>query len=265
MIQSSIPPIKGKVSEHIGAFQTEISKPESGSTEDTFQLKGEKSSKINIEMSKAFERFAKKEINLPSIEVPKNNTPFTLRLWDLGGQNEFINTHHLFLDVGATTLIVMDITKKIHDTFKGKIKLGNPKTPAEVLCYWLNSFHVQGSRSGITPNIAVVLTHTDLVKTEDIQHYTDDIKLAVQGKPYATLISDENIYTADNKHGTNDDFQNMRNNLLHSFAKQKSWGAKIPAKYQMLEADLVEKVSIDNIQYIELSNLQNLGRKIWHG
>ena len=240
------------------SFEDKKAKPESP-FEDKIQSKDGKSSK-NIEMSEKFQRLVSTQIDWAAQEVSNENVPFSLKLWDLGGQNDFINTHHLFLDVEATTLIVLDTTKKIHESFKGKIKLGNPKTPGEVLCYWLNSFYVEGLAKGCTPNIAVVLTHTDLVKTEDIQHYIDEIIMAVQGKPYANLISEENIYTADNKQGNDDDFQKLRNHLLQSFAKQKSWGANIPTRWQKLEADLVEKVSNDKRQYIEMSKLKNMGQ-----
>ena len=38
----------------------------------------------------------------------EDETHFTISVWDLGGQDEFISTHHLFLNTEATTLIVMD-------------------------------------------------------------------------------------------------------------------------------------------------------------
>ena len=33
----------------------------------------------------------------------EDETHFTISVWDLGGQDEFISTHHLFLDTEATT------------------------------------------------------------------------------------------------------------------------------------------------------------------
>ena len=131
----------------------------------------------------------------------KEGTPFTLRLWDLGGQNDFMTTHHLFLDVGAATLIVMDVTKefdkpfKIYEKVKNtekdlqirerannkekdlRLKRTNPQTPEHILHYWLNSFVVDAAKkNGVDPsnvaaenndlglNIAIVLTHTDQIE-----------------------------------------------------------------------------------------------------
>ena len=50
----------------------------------------------------------------------EENVPCTINLWDCGGQEEFYVTHHLFIDVEATTLIVMDISKSL------RVPLGHP-------------------------------------------------------------------------------------------------------------------------------------------
>ena len=127
-------------------------------------------------------RESKKEIEIPTLgsemkkailshktsiaqEESNSTMPFCLVLWDLGGQNEFITTHHLFLDVAATTLVVMDITKGLHHHLEEKPKLGHPNTPAEVLSYWLNTIHSQALEKTVKPNIALVLTHKGMVQT----------------------------------------------------------------------------------------------------
>ena len=157
----------------------------------------------NIKVSMAFNEFALSYLESPVVETRADKTPFTIKLWDLGGQNDFINTHHLFLDSTAVTLIVMDITKKLHFPFDVEIKYGNPKTPAEVLCYWLNTFQVQSVFSQMRPQIAVVLTHTDLLESLErdqiIQNYKDEIMKTVWGKQYSDLIAKENIYAIDNR------------------------------------------------------------------
>ena len=60
----------------------------------------------------------------------------SLRLWDFGGQVEFLATHHFFLDSEAIYLIVMDITKgfrnKFHDS---EAYLHLPNSPAQFLDY----------------------------------------------------------------------------------------------------------------------------------
>ena len=78
----------------------------------------------------------------------EENTPFELGLWDLGGQNDFITTHHLFLDIEATTVIVMDITKEFDQQFKKrdkdlKLKRSNPRKPSDIMHYWLNILYLE--------------------------------------------------------------------------------------------------------------------------
>ena len=145
----------------------------------------------------------------------KENIPFTLRLWDLGGQNDFITTHHLFLDVEATTLIVMDVTKEFDKPFKIynraeikekhfslhfpfkifrrgqnkekdlRLKRTNPQTPEHILHYWLNSFFVEakyerknkhGETNDFQLNISIVLTHIDQIKPRKREEYIQEYK-----------------------------------------------------------------------------------------
>ena len=91
-------------------------------------------------------------------------TPFSITLWDLGGQNEFMATHHMFLNVETTSLIVMDITKSLDDPVGKDPKSGHPNTALEILRYWLNAFQVETIEKKRKPNIAIVLTHKDVIE-----------------------------------------------------------------------------------------------------
>ena len=197
----------------------------------------------------------------------KENVPFTLRLWDLGGQNDFITTHHLFLDVEATTLIVMDITKDFDKTFRIcmrgrnedkdlRFKRTNPKTPAHILHYWLNSFYVEANEkkknehgekkeNDCELNIAIVLTHLDQIKPierqEYIQQYKDKILESFEGKPYRGMVEKIQIFEVDNKSGSDQDFRVLKDKLFQSFKKQNSWGYKMPTRWLGLQACILEK------------------------
>ena len=61
--------------------------------------------------------------------------PFVLTLWDLGGPNEFMAVHHIFLKAESTTLIVMNITKKLKQRIGIQTKLNYLNTTEEVLHY----------------------------------------------------------------------------------------------------------------------------------
>ena len=202
---------------------------------------------------------------LASVEkssASKENTPFTLRLWDSGGQNDFITTHHLFLDVQATTLIVMDITKEFDKPFRIwerdqnkeknlRLKRTNPKTPAHILHYWLNTFFVEAKdkikdreKNDGELNIAIVLTHTDEIKeaeqNEYVQEYKYKILKSFGGRPYEHMVKGIKFFEVDNRNGSEKDFQDLRNKLFQMFKKQNSWGYKMPTRWIGLQAKLLE-------------------------
>ena len=171
--------------------------------------------------------------------------PISIRLWDLGGQNEFLTTQHLFLNSHSTTLIVMDITKPLHQMLERNPKLGHPNTPAEVLRYWLNSLHVQASEKNKKPSIALVLTHSDLIDAAYYERFTgkyiSDILDTIDGNVYGYLLARENIYIVNNKSENEADFQKLRNNLIYHLAQQDSWGQKMPVSWLKLKADILEQ------------------------
>ena len=187
---------------------------------------------------------------------------FSLVLWDLGGQNEFITTHHLFLDVAATTLVVMDITIGLHHHLEKKPKLEHPDTPAEVLSYWLNTIHNQALEKDVKPNIALVLTHKDMVQTLDrdqyIEKYIQCIEKYVEGKPYARYITRNNIFVVDNKTGDDADFSHLRNKLIHHLANQKSWGFEMPIPWHKLKADVIQRAQKAGKKYLSLTEVVSM-------
>ena len=224
-------------------------------------------------------RDSKKEIEIPTLnsemkkailahktskaqEESNSTMPFSLVLWDLGGQNEFITTHHLFLDVAATTLVVMDITKGFHHHLEKKPKIGHPNTPAEVLSYWLNTIHSQALEKNVKPNIALVLTHKDMVQTLDIDQYIENyiqcIEEYVEGKPYARYITRNNIFVVDNKSGDDADFSHLRNELIHHLANQKSWGFEMPIPWHKLKADIIERAQKTGKKYLSLTEVVSM-------
>ena len=86
----------------------------------------------------------------------------------------------------------MDITKGLHQLIGGNFELGYLNSPAEVLHYWLNLFHINAAKQNRTRNIAIVLTHTDKIKDKNpekyIENYKHKIIQMIEGKPYAKYI-----------------------------------------------------------------------------
>ena len=108
-------------------------------------------------------------------EESEESTPFSISVWDLGGQDEFISTPHLFLNTEATILIVMDITKELYKLIGSNFQFGYLNSAVDVLHYWLNFFHnAFAERKGtkeMEPNVALVLTHKDQLSTGKRDEY----------------------------------------------------------------------------------------------
>ena len=195
-------------------------------------------------------------------EEPQNSSgaPFTISLWDLGGQNEFIATHHLFLGAEATALIVMDITKSLKFTLGENRRIGYLNNPLEFLHYWANLFYASAIMQHDNPNVALVLTHKDKIYettgqkdiNKYIHRYKEQILMAVKGKPYEQWITNDSIYVVDNKTGPDSEFLALRNNLLKGLTKQKSWGMSMPVPWLKLKADILQETNNKHIDEEEV-------------
>ena len=151
----------------------------------------------------------------------------------------------------------MDMTKPLLQMFERNPKLGYPNTPAAVLHYWLNLLHVQTSKKGVQPNIALILTHRDIIQDDNsemnVEAYINDILNNLQGYPYAKLISNDNIYVVDNNSGKDSEFEHMKSKLLQYLSQQRSWGSQMPVRWMKLKADMIEKSRKEQRRFLNLA------------
>ena len=194
-------------------------------------------------------------------ETKPDDISMSIRLWYLGGQNEFIATHHLFLDANSTTVIVMDITKPLDEMLDKCPKLGHPNTPAAVLHYWLNSLYVQSIQTNVQPNVALVLTHTDMIDNVEmhVDKYIRGILVTIREQPCANLINKDNIYLVNNKSGDDTDFQNLRNKLSTYLSHQDNWVRQIPVRWMKLKEDMIVRSRQEGKKFLSLTDVSILG------
>ena len=191
--------------------------------------------------------------------------PFTLSVWDLGGQDEFISTQHLFFNTEATILIVMDITKGLHKLMGGKSELGYLNSPADVLYYWLNLVHTDALKQGRTPNIAIVLTHTDQIKGSQkkyINDYKKQIMDLIKDKPYFKYIDKKRIYAVSNATGSYADFQKLKDKILQHLIEQPTWGYDMPVRWLKLKHNIITKSNGRGTKYLHLTEIWELGEEL---
>ena len=193
---------------------------------------------------------------------------YSLRLWDYGGHTEFLATHHLFLNIESTTLILLDVSKKLKDPIKRDTKttsgFGVPNTPEQFLHYWLKILHSQTTEKNFHPNIALVLTHKDMIQGTDIDKYINEFKLeiltSIEGKPYSHYITHNNIFVIDNKNGDQKDFARLQNVIFKMIAEQKSWGIERPTRWLKLEADILHKTTEESIKFLPWLDVKELAK-----
>ena len=184
-----------------------------------------------------------------------------LRVWDHGGQLEFLTTHHLFLDVDAINLIVMDITKSLTEVipnrFGDKAVPSVPRSSQQFLDYWLNSILVKAKLKKIDPSIAIILTHRDELKSS-VEDYMSELLQYTRSKGYSDYLPRENIIAVDNKNEQQDEFNQIRMKIYQMVTSQASWGLHRPIRWLKLEAAIHEEAKKNKVKYLDLERVEKL-------
>ena len=190
---------------------------------------------------------------------------YSLDVWDFGGQSEFLPIHHLFLNVESTNVIVMDISKGLKDPIKDESAgplVSIPYTQVQYLHYWLGIMHSQVTEKTIPPNVALVLTHKDMIQDSDkdlyIKEYISEIHNSIQDKPYSEYLTNSNIFVIDNKNGNEEDFTKLQSEVFKMITKQISWGIRKPTRWLKLGADIIEEATMSNKPYLSMSQVEKL-------
>ena len=212
--------------------------------------------------AKALRDNINKKITEPFQVNSDESSSLTMTIWDFGGQDDFIATHHLFLDVEPTNVIVMDMSKNLTDKLNENVKPEHPNSPADFMHYWLNFIYFQAKKKGVRPNVALVLTHLDKIQEDEKDGKIRSILKAIKFKeekptPYSELISRDNTYVISNTRGSNDDFEKLKQQLLSHLMKQDSFKIEIPVRWLQLEAILLGKATQESKQHLSYSDVKH--------
>ena len=199
-----------------------------------------------------------------------SNIDYSLRIWDYGGHTEFLATHHLFLNIESATLILLDISKPIKDPIERdldkSIGVGIPNTPEQFLHYWLRTIYNQSLQKKLEPNIALVLTHKDMIQAVDTDQYIEQYILGVQrsieGKAYSHYISKNNIFVVDNKNGNESEFVRLRSEVFKMITKQRSWKIERSVRWLKLEADILYKSNEGLDKYLNMGEVKKIAKHL---
>ena len=174
-------------------------------------------------------------------DTSDNNIPYSINLWDCDSREEFSTMNLLFLKAETLILYIMDITLDLFSPLRkrrSELQVNEkPKTPAEMLTYWLSLVHVQVKKENFKPNIVLLLTQTDSLRetgrSQYVESYVKTIIKTVKGKPYEDYISNENIIS--------DNFIEVRSKLFERIRKLSNWGVTRPIRWLHLEAELLKR------------------------
>ena len=195
--------------------------------------------------------------NFPGQQSDDHSISICLR--DFCGYNKLITTQQHFLDAESATLIVMDITKSLNQRLESNHNVGNPNSPSAVLHCWLHSLHVKASQQHQQPNVALILTHRDMIQDDDAEMYVNtyikDILNTLHGNPYAKFITKDNIYVVDSKSGSHTEFTNLQNNLFQNLTQQSTWGKEVPVRWMKLKADMIDESLKEGQRFLSLANV----------
>ena len=178
-------------------------------------------------------------------EAPDNNIPYSINLWEFHSQDKFNAMNHSFLKAEALILYVMDLgldpLSPLNRNWCEQNTYENSKSPAELLRYWLNLVHSKVKKQSVTPNIVLLLIHTDFgilrERSQYKENYIKAILDMIAGKPYATYITKENIIMVNKR------LKNIPGELFDRITMQASWGVNRPISWLCLEAELLRRTT----------------------
>ena len=150
-------------------------------------------------------------------EGVKEESVFSVEMWDFAGQELYYASHPVFLTSRAIYILVCNLSKSLHDTAQPCVRQGshnfmldnpNGETNLENLLSWLSTVHsitqmrgetcddAEGKLPHLRPPVIIVGTHADK-PFEDIATMKSQIQRAIAGKDYEGHVV-RPIFSIDN-------------------------------------------------------------------
>ena len=176
-----------------------------------------------------------------------------VNIWEFDGHDN-LQVQQMFLEPEVTTVIMMDISKNLHqplpaDSLRGP-STGDLETPAEYLIFFLESINFKAIEMTIQPAISLLLTHKDEIpehhRENYIKSYINSIHEILDGKHYAKYVTDDNIHVLGNM-AQPADLIEVEDKLYGLLPSKSAWGNEIPARWSQLEADIRDRFQSSTI------------------
>ncbi|KAK3602249.1 hypothetical protein CHS0354_034485 [Potamilus streckersoni] len=171
-----------------------------------------------------------------------------LTIWDFAGQYAFYTTHQTFLTRRAIYLLVSDVSQQLTDLVADECYFdsdGIIKCKVHELTeVWLNSIHsCASSPDSRTPPVILVGTHVDKISQgryyEICESYFRQIRSYLKDKPTRFHLVDED-FAIDNTI-VDSKLEDLKRKIVEVASQQPYWGEKIPARWLLLEQELMKQ------------------------
>ncbi|KAH3798107.1 uncharacterized protein LOC127839298 [Dreissena polymorpha] len=213
---------------------------------------------------------------LETKETPDNipvrvatKTDITVSVWDFAGQTLYYSTHQFFLNKRCIYLVLMDMTKSLHEYVKEDDKSGTwcglmqDCTYLEVFKFWLNAIHMYSgykSMAGtISPTVILVGTRKDeMAGNDEEKEIQKDNYFDEALKPFKGSSILQHIYykkfLVNNLSQEDPIFQEIRREIKLLAEKQDYWGEKFPVKFIQMEQSL-DKLRDKGKQLLQMAEI----------
>ncbi|KAH3864075.1 uncharacterized protein LOC127866740 [Dreissena polymorpha] len=217
-----------------------------------------------------------KDSNVP---LERIETEITVSVWDFAGQTLYYSTHQFFLNQRSIYLVLMDMTKSLHDKveeFDGSgiwCGLVNECKYLDLFKFWLNAIHMYSGYKSTTGEIkhTVILVGTrkdqmagnDQDKENTKNKYFNDALLSFERDSPVLYHIHEKIFLVNNLSPTDSDFAELREEIKRLSENQDYWGKdRYPLRWIHMEQSL-DKMRDEGQQLVHMDNIEevNLSKK----
>ncbi|KAH3798097.1 hypothetical protein DPMN_151687 [Dreissena polymorpha] len=205
-------------------------------------------------------------------------TDITVSVWDFAGQTLYYLTHQFFLKKRCIYLVLMDMTKSLHeyvieDDISGTwCGLMQNCTYLDVFKFWLNAIYMYSGYKSmadtISPTVILVGTRKDEMAGNDedkeIQKdkYFDEALGPFERSSILQHIHDKK-FLVNNLSREDPVFQKIRREIKRLAEQQDYWGVKYPVKWIQMEQSL-DKLRDRGKQLLHMTEIHTANSLLIH-
>ncbi|KAH3725625.1 hypothetical protein DPMN_051473 [Dreissena polymorpha] len=218
-----------------------------------------------------------KDSNVP---LQRKETEITVSEWDFAGQTLYYSTHQFFLNQRSIYLVLMDMTKGLHDKVKELDGSGiwcglvDECTFLDIFKFWLNAIHMYSGYKSTTGEIkhTVILVGTrkdqmagnDQDKENTKNRYFYEALLSFERNSPVLNHIYKKMFLVNNLSPTDPAFAELREEIKRLSENQDYWGKdKYPFRWIHMEQSL-DKMRDEGQQLVHMDKIEEVNLSKQH-